>query len=64
MNSKYPYLNPEWIPLLRQLYQPLQYDERMTADEFIRLAAFTAGQISLIDKLESIIKLQQKENLK
>jgi hypothetical protein len=36
----------------------------MTADEFIRLAAFTAGQISLIDKLESIIKLQQKENLK
>jgi hypothetical protein len=64
MNSKYPHLNPEWIPILRELYQPLRYDETMTTDEFIRRAAYTAGQISLIDKLESIVKLQQKENLK
>lgn len=63
MNTpSYPHLSPEWIPLLKGLYQPLRYDEKMTSDEFIRRAAFTAGQIALIDKLDSVVKLQQKAN--
>lgn len=62
MNSKFPHINPEVVTLLRQLYQPLRYDERMTTDDFIRAAAFAAGQIDLIDKLESIVRQQQKEN--
>ena len=60
--NKYPHLSPEWIPILKDLYQPLRYDENMTSDEFIRRAAFTAGQIALIDKLDSVVKTQQKVN--
>jgi len=61
MKSKLPFIDPELISHLRELYQPLKYDESLAADDFLRKAIFVAGQLSMIDKLESISRQQQKE---
>jgi hypothetical protein len=62
MKSKYPYLDPEWIPLLRELISPTnQYDPNQTSEYLARALAYQAGKLDIVAKLESIIKKQQEE---
>lgn len=61
MSSKYPYLDPEWIPLLRQWLQPLNYDPNQTNEKLARDLAYQAGKLDIIARLETIIKMQKEE---
>ena len=59
MKSKsFPYLDPLVAKLLNEMYPPLEYQEKVTREEW----AFRGGQRDLIRKLETIIRQQEKQN--
>ena len=57
----YPYLDPEWIPLLKQWIQPSRYDSSLTSDQIARESAYWAGKMDIISRLEQRIIAQEKE---
>ena len=63
MNSKYPYLDPDWIPIMTGWVQQTRYDPSLTNEALARDLAYTAGKNELILKLEQIVKLQEKTNV-
>ena len=48
------------IEYLRQKYPPIVYRNDQTTDQFINDSIFRAGQIDLIEKIESIYKTQNR----
>lgn len=62
MNSKYPYLDPDWIPILKEWVQPLSYDPNQTSEQLARNLAYVAGKLDTIAKLDAIAKMQEKNN--
>ena len=60
MNSKHPYLDPEWIPLLREWVQPPNYDAEQTSEQIARNLAYISGKLDMIAQLEAIVKNQEK----
>jgi hypothetical protein len=62
MKSKYPYLDPEWIPLLREMISPTnQYDPNQTSEYLARSLAYQAGKLDLLSKLEAVVRKQQED---
>jgi hypothetical protein len=61
MTSKYPYLDPDWIPLLKAWTQPPSYDPNQSSEMIARQLAHYNGKIDLISRLETIINLQEKK---
>ena len=61
MNSKYPYLDPDWIPILKEWVQPLSYDPNQTSEQLARQLAYVTGRLDLISRLETVIRLQEKD---
>jgi hypothetical protein len=62
MNSKHPYLDPDWIPILREWISPVMYDQSQTSDALARQLAYLAGRMDIVSKLETIVKLQEKKH--
>jgi hypothetical protein len=62
MNSKYPYLDPDWIPIMREWVQSPSYDQSQTSETLARNLAYVAGKLDLIAKFETIVRLQEKSN--
>jgi hypothetical protein len=58
-SEKFPRIDPELIKTLEELYKPLAYDPDLAQDEFIRKAAYRAGQIEVVNKLKAVLKQQQ-----
>ena len=57
MNSKkFPHIDPLVPKLLKEMYPPLEYQDKLTREEW----AFRGGQRDVIRKLETIIKQQEK----
>lgn len=63
MNSKYPYLDPDWIPIMKEWVQPPSYDPNQTSETLARNLAYVAGKLDFISKFETVIKLQEKKNV-
>ena len=61
MKSKYPYLDPELIKITKEWLAPLQYNPTQSNEELARSLAFQAGKMEILAKLETIVKLQEKE---
>ena len=57
----YPYLDPEWIPILKQCILPSRYDPNHTSDQIAREAAYTAGKMDVASRLERITIAQEKD---
>lgn len=64
MNSKYPYLDPDWIPILKDWVQPTRYDPSLTNEQLARDLAYVAGKVDFLSKLEAVVKQQEKTNAK
>lgn len=64
MNSKYPYLDPDWIPILKAWVQYPKYEPSLTNDQLAREVAYYFGKQDFLSKLEAIVKQQEKENEK
>ena len=64
MNSKFPYLDPDWIPIMKDWVQHPTYDPNQTSEQLARELAYLAGKLDLVAKLESVIRLQEKANAK
>jgi hypothetical protein len=64
MNSKFPYLDPDWIPIMKDWVQHPNYDPNQTSEQLARELAYLAGKLDLVAKLESVIRLQEKANAK
>ena len=62
MNSRYPYLDPDWIPILKEWVQPLSYDQNQTSEQLARQLAYVTGKLDTIAKLEAVVKTQEKSN--
>jgi hypothetical protein len=62
MNSKYPYLDPAWIPIMKDWVQPPNYDPNQTSEMLARNIAYVAGKLDLLSKMEAIVRLQEKNN--
>jgi len=58
-SEKFPRIDPELIKTLEELYKPLAYDPDLAQDEFVRKAAYRAGQIEVVNKLKAVLKQQQ-----
>ena len=57
MNSKkFPHIDPLVPKLLKEMYPPLEYQDKLTREEW----AFRGGQRDVIRKLETIIKQQER----
>lgn len=59
---KYPYLDPKWIPLLREMVIRQPYEPNRSSELLARDMAYSAGREDIVTKLESIVKLQEKNN--
>ena len=57
----YPYLDPDWIPLLKQWIQPSRYDPSLTSDQIARESAYWAGKMDIISFLEQRVVAQERE---
>jgi hypothetical protein len=55
-----PLLDQDLVKYLRKKYPPLEYQEDMTKEEFLRQAIFRAGQRDTANVIEHIINLQRK----
>ena len=55
-----PLLDVDLVKFLRQKYPPIEYSPDDGSDGFVEKAIFRAGQRDVIDCLEYIIQLQQK----
>lgn len=55
-----PLLDQDLVKYLRKKYPPLEYQEDMTDEEFLRQAIFRAGQRDAANTIEHIINLQRK----
>jgi hypothetical protein len=62
MKSKHPYLDPTWIPLLREWVQPPSYDADQTSEQLARNLAYISGKMDIIARLEAIVKNQEKNH--
>jgi hypothetical protein len=62
MNSKYPYLDPEWIPIMKEWVQQPSYDPNQTNEQLARNLAYLAGKLDIIGKMETVVRLQEKNN--
>ncbi len=63
MKSKYPYLDPAWIPLLRELISSINhYDPNQTSEYLARTLAYQAGKLDMLSKLEAIVRKQQEDS--
>jgi hypothetical protein len=62
MNSKYPYLDPDWIPIMKDWVQQPSYDPNQTSEQLARQLAYISGRLDLIGKLDAIVRLQEKNN--
>lgn len=58
-SEKFPRIDPDLIKILEELYKPLTYDPDLAQDEFVRKAAYRAGQIEVVNKLKAVLKQQQ-----
>jgi hypothetical protein len=62
MKSKYPYLDPEWIPLLREMTSSINlYEPNQTSELLARNLAYQAGKLDIVSKLEAIVRKQQED---
>lgn len=57
-----PFLDPEIAKYLRKKLPPVEYQEnqKQSPEEFLAEAAFRAGQRNVLDRLDKIIKDQDK----
>ena len=55
-SKKFPVIDNLVPKLLKEMYPPLEYQEKVTREEW----AFRGGQRDIIRKLETIIKQQEK----
>lgn len=62
MNSKYPYLDPDWIKIMKEWVQLPSYDQNQSSELLARNIAYTSGKLDFIGKLEVIVRLQEKDN--
>jgi len=58
-SEKFPRIDPDLIKILEETYKPLAYEPDMSQDEFVRKAAYRAGQIEVVNKLKAVLKQQQ-----
>lgn len=58
-SEKFPRIDPDLVKILEELYKPLAYDSDLSQDEFVRKAAYRAGQIEVVNKLKAVLKQQQ-----
>lgn len=61
MNSKHPYLDPKWIPILKDKVAPVTYDPNKTNEQLVRDLASHARVMELITWLEGIVRNQEKQ---
>lgn len=61
MSLKHPYLDPKWIPILRDKIPPVTYDPNKTNEQLVRDLASHARVMELITWLETIVKNQEKQ---
>lgn len=61
-HEAFPKIDPQLIKILEQMYPTLEYDPELTPQEFLRKAAFRAGQIELIQKLKIVCNKQKGVN--
>ena len=54
-----PLLDQDLVKYLRKKYPPLEYQEDMSDEEFLRQAIFRAGQRDVVSRLEKIIDDQK-----
>jgi hypothetical protein len=60
-SMNYPYLDPEWIPILKQWILPSRYDSSLTSDQIARESAYWAGKLDIASRLERITIAQEKD---
>ncbi len=60
--SNYPYLDPDWIPLIKAWIQPSQYDPNKTSDQLARDLAYISGKMDILARLEAVVRTQENAN--
>tara|TARA_R100000734_G_C3289599_1_gene81647 strand:- start:177 stop:371 length:195 start_codon:yes stop_codon:yes gene_type:complete len=58
--KNFPRIDPKLVEELEKMYPPIQFDPDVPTDQFIKMLAQNSGQISVIEKLKQILKIQEK----
>ena len=58
--KNFPRIDPKLIEELEKMYPPIQFDPDINTEQFIKMLAQNAGQVSVIEKLKQILKSQEK----
>tara|TARA_R100001510_G_C7590358_1_gene160282 strand:- start:78 stop:293 length:216 start_codon:yes stop_codon:yes gene_type:complete len=58
--KNFPRIDPKLIEELEKMYPPIQFDPDVPTEQFMKMLAQNAGQVSVIDKLKQILKAQDK----
>jgi hypothetical protein len=59
--KNFPRIDPKLIEELVKLYPPIKYDPEVRTEDFIRMIAHHAGQMSVIEKLKQVCDTQEKK---
>ena len=59
--KNFPRVEPKLVSELAKLYPPIKYDPEVKTEDFVRMIAHQAGQMSVIEKLQQISDTQEKK---